>query len=115
MQKVKQQNSVMLQYKTALNKLFTTGQIRRILCTSSDTKVHWSPDNIASAIFLRCTSPKPYRYLRSSNCPLLRMSTLRSWISNFKVKQGILKSVISLMKTKLCNTQEKERLCFLFL
>lgn len=48
----------------ALRKVFTAGQIAK-LKSSTNSRIHWSPEDIVSAIGLRALSPKAYRYLRN--------------------------------------------------
>jgi hypothetical protein len=105
------QETVLAQ-KHALEKLFTAGQIKKLMKPDNQT-VHWSANDIAVAISLRSVSSKTYRYLPCHNYPLPALSTLRTWTSKFNVNQGILKTVITLMKTKPSDLPEKERLCVL--
>lgn len=103
----------MKHYDDVLANIFTEGQIKKLLYSEKAKKMHWSPDDIASAISLRSVSPKAYRYLRANNYPLPAMSTLRKWVSNFNVDQGILKNVLTLMKKKSRDLNNMERLCIL--
>ncbi|CAH1981430.1 unnamed protein product [Acanthoscelides obtectus] len=75
-----------LKYKDVLAKVFTPGQIKKLL-NAGKKRVRWSPEDIATAISLRSVSPKAYRYLRVNNYPLPALSTLRSWVSSFDVHQ----------------------------
>ncbi|CAH1980464.1 unnamed protein product [Acanthoscelides obtectus] len=101
-----------LKYKDVLAKVFTLGQIKKLL-NAGKKRVRWSPEDIATAISLRSVSPKAYRYLRVNNYPLPALSTLRSWVSSFDVHQGILKSVITLMQKKSLDCTEADRICVL--
>ncbi|CAH1989757.1 unnamed protein product [Acanthoscelides obtectus] len=101
-----------LKYKDVLAKVFTPGQIKKLL-NAGKKRVRWSPEDIATAISLRSVSPKAYRYLRVNNYPLPALSTLRSWVSSFDVHQGILKSVITLMQKKSLDCTEADRICVL--
>ncbi|EZA51151.1 hypothetical protein X777_10276, partial [Ooceraea biroi] len=47
-----------------LKKVFTPGQIAR-LTSSTNSRIQWSPEDIVSAISLRSSSPKAYKYLRN--------------------------------------------------
>jgi hypothetical protein len=92
---LEQENAVLLK----LEKLLTAGQIKKLMKPDNQT-VHWSANDIAVAISLRSVSSKTYRYLPCHNYPLPALSTLRTWTSKFNVNQGILKTVITVMKTK---------------
>lgn len=97
-------------YENALAKIFTPGQIKKLF-HSEGKNIHWSPNDIAAAISLRSVSPKAYRYLRSHNYPLPALSTLRKWVSNFNVDEGIIHNVLKLMKQKSTELSELDRLC----
>lgn len=94
-------------------KVFSKGQIRKLLETNVEKRIRWSPEDMTAAISLRSVSPKAYRYLRTNNYPLPAMSTLRRWISKIDVNPGILKTVISLMEKKADYLEKNERLCVL--
>ncbi|KAL4148064.1 hypothetical protein QTP88_002368 [Uroleucon formosanum] len=53
----------------------------------------WTPEDISSAITLRSISPKSYRYTIKKKIPL-------RWVSNISIEEGILTSVLFLMKAK---------------
>lgn len=92
-------NSNQNEIKEVLSNFFTPGQISCVL--GRKRKVHWSAEDIASAISLKCVSAKAYRYLRNQlKYPLPDISTLRKWAQNFNCDNGILNDVISLMKAK---------------
>lgn len=103
-------------YDTALSTVFSKGQIRKLFAINEGNRnitLRWSSEDIASTISLRSVSPKAYRYLRARNYPLPALSTLRRWASKFDISQGILKSVLTLMKKKSRELNETERLCIL--
>lgn len=84
----------------ALRKVFTSGQIKRIM-SPNIKRVTWSTEDICSAIALRSVSAKAYHYLRTvKNVPLPCVQTLRNWSVNFTVKPGILKDVVQIMQNK---------------
>lgn len=62
--------------------------------------MRWLPEDIASAISLRSVSPKAYRFLRLNSYPLPALSTLRNWAATFNLDEGILYSVLPLLKAK---------------
>lgn len=111
LKKNEEQDSTIAAYKRVLTTVFTPGQIKKLLNTNKNATVRWSSKDITSAISLRSVSPKAYRYLRANNYPLPCLSTLRSWVSNFELNQGILKNVIHLMNKKSIYLNERERLC----
>lgn len=68
-----------------LKKVFTSGQIEKFK-SSTNSRIHWSPEDIVSAIGLRALSPKAYRYLRNvKNILLPCESTLQNWIAKFNL------------------------------
>ncbi|XP_011700260.1 PREDICTED: uncharacterized protein LOC105457341 [Wasmannia auropunctata] len=67
-----------------LKRIFTPGQIEMLLHPERKY-VKWSSEDIASAISLRCVSPKAYRYLRNViKLPLPGFSTLRRCTASTK-------------------------------
>lgn len=98
--------------KTSLKKVFSPGQIKKLQHPEKKT-VHWSPEDIASAISLRSVSPKAYRYLRANGHPLPALSTLRTWAATFDLTPGILHSVLSLLKGITSNMSRIDKLCVL--
>lgn len=76
----------------------------------------WSSVDISAAISLRSVSPKAYRYLRKTKkIPLPALSTLRKWVANFNIDEGILKDVLQIMKCKGQNMTDMEKvtmICF---
>ena len=100
------------QYKDMLSKVFTPGQIR--LLFNPGKKIKWSPDDISSAISLKCVSSKAYRYLRNVvKLPLPAVSTLRRWMSNLEFSPGILTNVLNIMKNSANSYSEIDRLTVL--
>ena len=96
---------------TASKKLFTPGQIRRLI---KQKRVCWSSDDIASAISLRSVSPKAYRYLRQTcKFPFPDLRTLRRWAHTFDISPGLLKNVALLMEKQAKNLTVLERLTVL--
>lgn len=75
--------------KKNLEKIFTPGQIRRLM-NPNRRRVRWSAEDIAAAISLRRrVSPKGYRHLRANiGIPLPGFSTLRKWVSKFEIKES---------------------------
>lgn len=114
-QKRKERDNVEKNVQEILSSVFTPGQIK-MLMKPSQTKTHWSSQDIAAAISLRSVSPKAYVYLRKArNIPLPGMSTLRRWAAAFDLTEGILKNVLQVMKYKGQAMSEAERmtvLCF---
>jgi len=93
-----------------LGQMFSPEQIRMIL-NPSLRKIKWSSEDIARAIFLRCISPKAYRYMKNVlQMPLPGLSTLRRWASTANVKPGILSSVLYCMIAKRKCMADIERL-----
>lgn len=111
------QNSKLFKQKMEelLSRYFTPGQVRRIL-NPKLSRVHWCKEDIAAAISLRSVSPKAYRYLRKGNkIPLPAMSTLRKWVADFNMNEGILDDVLDIMKYKGESMSSMEKLaviCF---
>lgn len=95
-----------------MGKLFTPGQIRKLLNPQVQT-VRWIPEDIASAISLRSVSPKAYRYLRNNGFPLPAFSTLRTWAATFNLNPGVLLNVLRLLKIKASELKEIDKLCVL--
>jgi len=96
-----------------LGKVFTPGQIRMLL-KPNVTRITWSSEDIASAISLRCISPKAYRYMRNVvKVPLPGLSTLRRWACNINVDPGILDAILDCMKYKGKTLQMHEKLVIL--
>lgn len=95
-----------------LSPIFTAGQIKKLLHPNKK-KVKWSKEDIASAIALRSVSPKGYRFLRNKKYPLPGLSTLRKWAAKVKIEEGVLDSIIDLMKVKSETLKDHERLCAL--
>jgi len=96
-----------------LRKVFTPGQIRMLL-KPNVTRITWSSEDIASAISLRCISPKAYRYMRNVvKMPLPGLSTLRRWACNINVDPGILDAILDCMKYKGKTLQMHEKLVIL--
>jgi len=110
---IKKVDEVEMKYENILRKIFTPGQMKKLKSLQKNKKIKWSTEDIASAISLRSVSPKAYRYLRAHNYPLPGLSTLRTRVSNFNVDQGVLQSVIYLMKTKASDFTDTDRLCVL--
>ncbi|XP_077259720.1 uncharacterized protein LOC143896043 isoform X1 [Temnothorax americanus] len=68
-----------------LKKVFTPGQIRMLL-NPSQKYVNWSSEDIASAMSLRCVSPKAYRYLKNvMKIPLPSLQTLRRYATSVEI------------------------------
>lgn len=76
-QEMKQQKlSPYKEVKKILSKVFTPGQIKKLM-NPEIKNIHWFPQDIESAISLQSVSPKAYRYLRIKGFPLPSLSTLR--------------------------------------
>jgi len=96
-----------------LGKVYTPGQTRMLL-KRNVTRITWSSEDIASAISLRCISPKAYRYMRNVvKMPLPGLSTLRRWACNINVDPGILDAIFDWMKYKGKTLQMHEKLVIL--
>lgn len=65
-------------FEAMFGKIFTSGQMKRIL-DPDNKRLQWSSEDIASAISLQRVSPKAYLYLRSLNYPLPALTTLQKW------------------------------------
>lgn len=86
--------------KKTLSRVFTPTQVDMLL-TPSKSKTRWTADDIASAISLRCISPKMYRHLKySMKLPLPSLSTIRRWVANVPLEPGTLDNVLKIMKYK---------------
>lgn len=95
-----------------MSKVFTAQQIN-LLLNPKKTKTKWSADDIASAISLRCSSLKGYRFVKYIlKIPLPSGNTIRRWVRNFDVSPGILKSVISIMKHKGAAMSDMDKLTY---
>uniref|UniRef100_A0A0C9PST5 T_0 protein n=1 Tax=Fopius arisanus TaxID=64838 RepID=A0A0C9PST5_9HYME len=93
-----------------LSQMFTPGQIRAIFLPVRRT-VKWSAEDISAAITLRSVSVRAYQYLKTKrNIPLPGQSTLRKWMANMKLEEGILESVLHLMSNKAAEMEEHEKL-----
>lgn len=78
--------------RSTLQTVFTEGQIN-LLLSPNKKWTHWTDDDIASAISLRCVSPKCYRFLRSTmKLPLPGFSTLNRWVRNIDLSPGRLRT-----------------------
>lgn len=101
--------------QNTLAQFFTLRQIK-ILLNPMQKMTRWSKKDIAAAISLKSVSPKAYRYLRKTKqFSLPAMSTLRRWIADFNIDEGILKDVLTIMKEKSQGMTEIKRttiLCF---
>lgn len=96
---------------TALQEIFTLGQIKSLLHPSIK-KIRWTSEDIASAISLRSVSTKAYRFLRAHKFPLPGLSTLRDWARCLHLDQGTLMNVMQLMKVKGRELTEIDRLTY---
>lgn len=98
-----------------LSPFFTPGQIKMIM-NPKQKMTRWSSVDISAAISLKSVSPKAYRYLRKTKkIPLPALSTLRKWVANFNIDEGILKDVLQIMKCKGQNMTDMEKvtmICF---
>ncbi|XP_077276724.1 uncharacterized protein LOC143905279 [Temnothorax americanus] len=96
----------------ALSKVFTPGQISILMSTQN--RVHWSHEDIMSAISLRSLSPKAYKYLRNvKKVPLPCLTTLHNWVAKFTVLPGILNEVLNIMSSKGHNLSTVEKITVL--
>jgi hypothetical protein len=63
---------------------------------------HWSENDIIDALTLRGFSKRAYQFLRKKELlPLPGLSTLRSWVKNFKCYPGIQTDLLKVLETKL--------------
>ncbi|XP_071574859.1 uncharacterized protein [Temnothorax nylanderi] len=96
-----------------LKKVFTPGQIRMLL-NPSQKYVNWSSEDIASAMSLRCVSPKAYRYLKNvMKIPLPSLQTLRRWATDINVEPGVLNAILDCMRFKSKSMPDFETLVIL--
>ncbi|VEN43569.1 unnamed protein product [Callosobruchus maculatus] len=112
LRKIGENDSKERNIKDSLQKIFSPGQIKRLLNPEKKFS-RWSPEDIASAISLRSVSPKAYKYLRTNGYPLPALSTLRTWAATFDLKPGLLKGVCSLLKGTVMNLSSQDKLCVL--
>lgn len=66
--------------------IFTKGQLRKLKSTSNN-RILWSVEDIASSISLFSTGPRSYRLLRKRAYPLPGVSTLRRWADKLTSSQ----------------------------
>lgn len=93
-----------------LKRVFTPGQIQ-ILLNPSRKRIVWSSEDIASAMSLRCVSPKAYRYFKDvMNIPLPSLQTLRRWATNINVEPGVLNAILDCMRFKGKSMPDFEKL-----
>ncbi|XP_024870088.1 uncharacterized protein LOC112453528 [Temnothorax curvispinosus] len=114
-QKKQLQQNVAKKVKNMLSPFFTPAQIRMYM-NPKQQKTRWSQEDIAAAISFKSVSPKAYRYIRKlKQIPLPAPSTLRKWITDFNINEGILTDVLSIMKAKSSSMTPMERatvICF---
>ncbi|XP_077275517.1 uncharacterized protein LOC143904586 [Temnothorax americanus] len=97
-----------------LKKVFTPGQIRMLL-NPFQKYVNWSSEDIASAMSLRCVSPKAYRYLKNvMKIPLPSLQTLRRWATDINVEPGVLNAILDCMRFKSKSIPDFETLQWLY-
>lgn len=103
------QKNVEEKVKSMLSPFFTPAQIRMYM-NPKQKKTHWSQEDIAAAISFKSVSPKAYRYVRKlKQIPLPALSTLRKWITDFNINEGILTDVLFIMKAKSSSMTPMER------
>lgn len=96
-----------------LNTIFTPGQVKRLLKPTL-TGLHWTTEDISSAMALRSKSGRAYKYFRDvMKIPLPCDTTLRNWSQNFSVKPGILQDVMEIMRRKGENLSINDKLTVL--
>ena len=70
----------------------------------------WSQDDFALALTLRSLHKKTYRFLRSRRLlPMPGESTLRKYFQKFKINEGFIEPVATLLKLKAETLTEEER------
>ncbi|XP_011051106.1 PREDICTED: uncharacterized protein LOC105144108 [Acromyrmex echinatior] len=96
-----------------LKPYFTEGQIRCIL--EKKKWIQWSIDDYAAAISLQSVSPKAYCYLRTKlHYPLPSLASLRRWaLKKFRIEEGFLTDVLTVMREKGKELSSLEKLAVL--
>lgn len=85
-------------FEKSVEKIFTSGQIRKLKDPHARI-VHWTVNDIAHAIALHAAGPRAYRWMQKNNHPLPGESTLRRWANKIDISPGILRFVFKLMGT----------------
>jgi len=100
LQKKREKMRIAKKIEEILRQSFTPGQMKMFMKPGAK-KTHWTAEDICAAISLRSVSPKAYRYLRNvRKIPLPALSTLRKWVANFNLEEGILQDVLRIMHSK---------------
>jgi len=115
LQKKREKMRIAKKIEEILRQSFTPGQMKMFMKPGAK-KTHWTAEDICAAISLRSVSPKAYRYLRNvRKIPLPALSTLRKWVANFNLEEGILQDVLRIMHSKSQGMSALEKitvLCF---
>lgn len=69
----------------SIENIFTKGQLQKL---KSGKQIHWSIEDVTSAISLYAGGPRSYRLLRKRNYPLPAVSTLRRWANKINLQPG---------------------------
>lgn len=96
-------------HKRALINIFTPGQIKKLL--NPELRPTWSFTDISNAISIYSSGPRAYRQLLKKKYPLPAISTLKAWTKKIKIKPGILKQVIKIIKSK--DLSQSDKICVL--
>lgn len=65
--------------------IFTKGQLRKL---KTGKVIHWTVEDVASAISLYAGGPRCYRLLKKRGYPLPAVPTLKRWASKFDIQPG---------------------------
>jgi hypothetical protein len=80
-----------------------------ILMNSATRAKKWSQQDIIDALNLRAFSKRAYQFVRKKQLlPMPGLSTLRSWLKNFKCYPGLQKDVLQVLNSKLSGDHPKD-------
>lgn len=98
-----------------LKRHFSEGVVRKMTSSNPNQQIHWSKDDIASAISLRATGSKTYDFMRNTmGLPLPSLRTLRRWAKErLDLSEGILSGILEMMQLKGNSLGDRDKSCIL--
>jgi len=100
------------QLSRSVKRVFSSGQIECL--QRGKSAVRWGREDILSALELRTVSRKAYVYLRNSKkLPLPGISTLRRWVSGYRMTAGLSQFALDILRSKRDRFTTWDRVCVL--
>ncbi|GBP01970.1 Transposable element P transposase [Eumeta japonica] len=93
-----------------MNKIFTKGQIRKII---SPGRVCWTNQDISNALCLHAAGPRAYNHLYEKGFPLPHKKTLQRWCKTVDVSAGLLSASMEVMRQEKGKLSVTERVTVL--